>query len=346
MVIAVNPNEAATVSDPAAATALPAVVQAARTVADEVLFPNALDTDRSPLVPRANLDALADAGLYGLFGGVDLGGWAANLIDGGAVVEAVASGCASTALVWLQHHSLVGTLLMRSPQDQAELLADLCTGTRRAGVVFTGALPGSPLQATPHGDGGWVLDGWAPWVSGWGCVDVLQVAACGPDDHVVSVIVDDLTTDAISAQRHELTAVNASGTVVLTFDKVVVPAGRVLSVNPRGGPGSGTLALRLNGSLALGIVSRCCDLIGPSKLDAELTAARRHLDEADLAGLPAARANASLLAVRATTALTVHTGSRAIELNQHAQRLAREALFTLVFATGPDIKGALVDELM
>lgn len=325
---------------------IPEVVATARRVAEEVLLPNALGTDRSPLVPKANLDALADAGLYGLFGGRDLGGWAANLIDGAAVVEAVASGCVSTALVWLQHHSLVGTLLARSPREHAALLAELCAGTRRSGVVFTGSFPGSPLRALPQDDGGWVLEGRAPWVSGWGCVDVLQVAAASPDDQIVQVIVDDLSTGAISAQPHSLTTVNASGTVILQFDGLAVAPDRVLSVKPRGGPGAGTLALRLNGSLALGIISRCCALIGPSPLDAELDDARRQLDNADLDALPMARANASVLAVRAAAALTVHTGSRAIELDQHAQRLAREALFTLVFATGPDIKAALANELL
>lgn len=320
-------------------------VSVARRLADEVLLPNALQTDRAPLVPRSNLDALADAGLYGLFTSRERGGWAADLTQGAAVVEAIASGCATTALVWLQHHSLVGTLLSRSPQDHATLLADLGTGVRRAGVLFTGALPGSSLRAEPDADGNWVLDGSAPWASGWGRIDVLQVAASGPDDQVVSLIVDDLSTGVISARPHELAAVNASGTVELTFDQLTVPAAQVLAVKPRGGPGSGALALRLNGSLALGITARCCALIGPSGLDDELADAREALDTADVAELPRARAGASLLAVRAATALTVHTGSRAIETSRHAQRLAREALFTLVFAAGPDIKAALAEKL-
>ena len=48
----------------------------AQRIADEVLFPAALATDASDIVPRELLDALADAGLYGVaapgeYGGLD-----------------------------------------------------------------------------------------------------------------------------------------------------------------------------------------------------------------------------------------------------------------------------------
>jgi hypothetical protein len=45
--------------------------------------------------------------------------------------------------------------------------------------------------------------------------------------------------------------------------------------------------------------------------------------------------------MRATAALIVHQGSRAILIDQDAQRLAREALFLLVFGSRPTIKAGL-----
>ena len=107
-------------------------------------------------------------------------------------------------------------------------------------------------------------------------------------------------------------------------------------------------ALRINGSLALGLVLRCTRLLGPGPLDGELAACREQLDEALAAGPDAmaqARAAASELAVRAAAALAVQQGSRSVTADQHVQRLIREAMFLLVFATRPGIKSALLRRL-
>ena len=54
--------------------------------------------------------------------------------------------------------------------------------------------------------------------------------------------------------------------------------------------------------------------------------------------MPAARAAACELALRATAALVVSQGSTAVLADQDAQRLAREALFLLVFGSRPPIR--------
>lgn len=338
-----EPDPATVPSAPVAAGDPVAVAEA---LADDLLFPAALDTDRADLVPAANLDALAAAGLYGLYAPTALGGFGATPDVGFAVIERIASGCLTTALVWLQHHGLVGNLLQASTHGLDPRLGDLATGTRRAGIVFAGVLPGPPtLTATPVGDG-WVLDGQAPWVSGWGRVDVLQVAARGPDDTVVTAVLDDLAQPGLRAVRHRLAAVDASGTVRLGFTGVPVAAADVLHVVAHEpGPAVGR-ALRVNGSLALGVIRRCATLIGPGPLDDELAQVRQALDETRGEELAEARAAVAALAVRATAALVVHVGSRSIEVDQQAQRLVREAMFLLVFASRPSIRTALTERLL
>lgn len=320
-------------------------VTIATTIAREVLFPAALTTDRAELLPRGNLDALADAGLYGMFGPAELGGYAADLDTAGAIVEEIASGCLTTALVWMQHHGLVGNLLLGPEALRAELLGDLCRGVRRSGIVFAGLIPGpSPLHAIPDGDG-WVIDGEAPWVSGWGRIDVLQVAARGPDDTVVTVVVDDLGRPELRATRHHLAALDASGTVTLGFDRLEVPVDRVVSVVPHDPAAAGGSRLRLNGSLALGVARRCCTLLGPGSFDDEIDALRDQLDHAGETDMAQARAAAAAFAHRVATVLVVKVGSRSIGLDQHAQRLLRESMFLLVFGSRPAIKQALLDRL-
>ena len=103
--------------------------------------------------------------------------------------------------------------------------------------------------------------------------------------------------------------------------------------------------MRINGSLALGLTGRCVRLLGPGPLDDELAACRERLDEAvtaDVTAMAEARAAASELAVRATAALAVREGSRSVTVDQRAARLAREALFLLVFGSRSGIKSALL----
>jgi alkylation response protein AidB-like acyl-CoA dehydrogenase len=134
----------------------------------------------------------------------------------------------------------------------------------------------------------------------------------------------------------------ASSTVQLRFASHPVPAGRVTATLPLAQWTSRDAAgLRSNGSLALGLTARCCALIGPGPLDGQLAQCRAALDTADPAAMPAARAAACELALRATAALVVSQGSSAILADQDAQRLVREALFLLVFGSRPPIKEAL-----
>ena len=124
-----------------------------------------------------------------------------------------------------------------------------------------------------------------------------------------------------------------------------VPAERVTSVSPfRDGP-TPPEVLRIHASLALGVAGRCCRLLGPTALDDELVRCRAELDRLDLETIEAARASAGELAYRAAGSLAASTGSRSLLLDQHAQRLVREALFVLVYALRPGSRAALLARL-
>jgi alkylation response protein AidB-like acyl-CoA dehydrogenase len=130
--------------------------------------------------------------------------------------------------------------------------------------------------------------------------------------------------------------------VQLRFDGHPVPQDRVTGTLPlEQWPSRDAAALRANGSLALGLTARCCELIGPGPLDEQLARCRTALDTADPDAMPRARAAACELALRATAALIVTQGSGAILADHDAQRLAREALFLLVFGSRPPIREAL-----
>lgn len=342
------------------------VVDRARRLADDVLFPAAIDTDRANRVPAANFDALAAGGLYGLVGSTRHGGLGlgARLVAVGGVVETLASGCLSTTLVWAQHHSLVRALMSKGASSalRAEWLRPLCRGERRAGVALGGVLPGPPrLRATPV-DGGWRLDGTSPWVSGWGMIDVLQVGARGPDDTAVWLLVDAHATAGLDATRHRLAALDASATVELTFDGLVVPSAHTIFTEKFSeATYSGVDRLRFNGYFALGVAARCARLMGASDLPSgadsrrddsrladfrRIDSCREALAGADKTSIASARAGASYLAWQAASTLVVDTGSRSLLVTDHAQRLAREAIFLLVFGSRPSIRGELLARLV
>jgi alkylation response protein AidB-like acyl-CoA dehydrogenase len=318
----------------------------ARRIAADVLFPAAMDTDASDRVPASHLDLLAAEGFYGLAGPPAEAGAGIDAAAACRVIEILAGGCLATTFVWLQHHSAVRAASAAGARLREEWLGPLCRGVRRCGIALGGALPGPPLLRARPVAGGYLLDGTSPWVTGWGLVDTLYTAARDERDNVVTALVSATPGTTLSAEPLRMVAVNASCTAAVRFDGHFVTGDRVTAVLPyREWLARDAMNLRANGSLALGVAGRCCALIGPSPLDGELAMRRAALDAAAPAQMAAARAAASDLAMRAAAALVTVQGSRAILAGQHAQRLAREALFLLVFASRPAIKECLSGRL-
>jgi alkylation response protein AidB-like acyl-CoA dehydrogenase len=325
-------------------------LQTAERLAEELLFPAALTTDRAESVPAAHFQALADAGLYGVAGPRDAGGSDQSPERCAAITEVLASGCLATAFVWLQHHGSVRALtLTQNAALRREWLAPLCLGHRRGGLALGGVRSRSqPLLARP-GPGGWHLSGEVPWVTGWGLVDALYTLALmqpevpgeAPRD-LLSLLVDARESDSLRVTPLQLVAANSSRTVTLRFDEHLVPLERQVSLEPYTPPAAHDGGGRTNGSLALGVTSRCCTLLGPSSLDEALRACRERLDAAKDETLAEARAAASLLALRASATVITALGSRSILLEHHAQRLLRESAFLLTFGTRPAIRAALL----
>jgi alkylation response protein AidB-like acyl-CoA dehydrogenase len=314
------------------------VVETAWQLSDDVLFPAALETDRCDVVPIEVLDALADAGLYGLAAPAALGGLDADFHTVCEVQEALASGCLTTAFLWAQHLGLVHVLSETGGSVGDEWLGRLALGEVRAGLALGGALPEPTLRARETEDG-WLLEGISPFVSGWGRIDVVHTAARTDDDDIAWLIVDAVASRSLRVDRLQLVALNATATVAARFEGLLVPSER-MTMRHRAGGATPAEVLRLHAALALGVARRCLRLLGPTPLDDELAAIRAQLDELG-PGIAAARAAAGEFALRAAAALMVAPGSHSLLLTDHAQRLAREGLFTLVYALRPQSRDAV-----
>lgn len=313
------------------------LVESAQSLAEELLFPAALDVDVAPFVPQAHFDRIAAAGLYGLE--------AAEIdpVDRHLVVESLASGCMSTAFVWIQHHRALRWILdSADPRIRERWLDSLYSGQAKAGLALGGVRPPVPSLIAQRVSGGWVMDGSVPWVTGWGMIDVLFIGAVAEEDSQVWALIDPRASTGITAQPLSLVAANSSGTVRLMLERHFVPEERVVGLTGNVSPLETDERGRGNGSLALGVARRACRLMGASALDDELNKVRNRLDTADDAKMAAARAAASELAVRAATRLVAHTGSRAVLPTAHAQMLARQAIFTTVFGARPPMRAELL----
>lgn len=342
------------------------VVQRARRLADEVLFPAAVEVDRADRVPAAVLDALAQNGFYGLgappeLSGLDLPDDAARA----AVVEAFAGGCLPAAFVWLQHRgalrAVVSAAAGHASPTVEQYLPALIAGRLRAGPAIGAATRTGPavIRAVAEPGGAWRFSGRAPWVTGWGMVDVLLMAGRDPSDRLVWALVS-VDSPGLRAKPLDLVAVQASGTVTLAVDDVRVPAKQVLSVEPHAAYlARDAESLSSNGFLAIGLTGRAITLLRAATpgtahvhpgspveaLTGDLDRTRERLLTAGADDAPSARAAASDLALRAAAALAVHEGSRSVLARSHAARLIREATFLLNFSTRPAIRERLLSRL-
>lgn len=321
-------------------------VEVARRLADELLLPDAKVVDAADRVPAAHLAALHASGLTAATapGGVEAGGIDADLalaqrVD---IVSALAGGCLASAFVWLQHVGALGAVA-RSTGPAARFAPVLASGAVQAGVAITAVRPPDPLRLRSIA-GGWTLTGTAPWVTGWGLVEMLRVAAIDDDGQVRTVLID--VGPDMHAERAHLVGATASATVTLTFADVAVTADRSLDVvSTDGWAAADAAGLALNGALALGVAGRAARFAASTALVADVAAASATLTTAPAAELPAARAACAALAVRAATALAVAHGGRGLIRGSHADRLLREAHLLLAFGSRPPIRAALLQHL-
>jgi len=115
-----------------------------------------------------------------------------------------------------------------------------------------------------------------------------------------------------------------------------------------------TMGSRLNATMTFGIIRRCVQLLDETghqqpaaALRSRAAGIRRRCDAglSDAAVLLAARADAAELAVRAASALIAAAGGPGLLNSAPAQLLARQAMFTLVAASRPELKALLIDRL-
>jgi alkylation response protein AidB-like acyl-CoA dehydrogenase len=161
----------------------------ARRLADDFAT-RAAQHDRDATDPVENYAALRDAGFYGLNVPAELGGAGVGLLGWSLAAEELAQGCASTALAFNMHLSVVGPVMESPlvPRATKERLAKMVVQEGKLiGGNFseptTSGLVGTaiPLARARRADGGYRITGRKAFASMIGVADFCMVMAY-PDE--------------------------------------------------------------------------------------------------------------------------------------------------------------------
>ncbi len=338
------------------------VADRAATVADSLLAPAAEQVDIDGKIPVSHFNALADAGLFGMLGPATAGGADVSASVARRTMAHIAGGCGSTFFVWAQHHGVVRTLRSsRNDELRDPLLAELCAGEQIAGVAFAHARRvGSPPLRASRIDGGWQLDGVAPWTTSWGIAKQFAIAAETEDGQLVWSLIPADSTGGIEPQPLPLPVLAATGTVALRIDGCVVADRDVITImDANEWRATDRRTASIGQTAVLGVADRAIRLLAhgarsPSDSAADAAASLKtelgarwtddeellplvlDFDEAGIAAASTHRARCLELGQRSTTALLAASGGRGMDLRNPAQRLAREAMFYVIQAQTND----------
>jgi len=137
------------------------IVARIREIVRTSIAPNAVETDTNATFPKASIQALADAGFFGLTLPKDVGGIAQPPRVFIAIVEEIALACASTAMIYVMHISATqGILNSKTLGNRESLLRDIASGKHLTTLAFSERgsrsqfwAPVSKLTANANGDG-------------------------------------------------------------------------------------------------------------------------------------------------------------------------------------------------
>ncbi len=257
----------------------------------------------------------------------------------------------------------MGALAATNNDDlRSRWLGPLCGGTLGGTAFAHVRRPGPPAILATRVDGGWVLDGEAPWATSWGTAEVFSVAAVDVDGRLVWVVVPGRSGGGLEAGSPlSLMVFGSTNTVRLRFDRFEVADREVLTIEDLDlwRVGDRLRAARPN-PLCLGVGDRALTLLAATDADyaddlrpawdrlcgrAEEAAEGVDRGVGDVAVIAGVRAQTVLAAQRLTTALLAASGGLGAEASHPAQLLARQALFFVVQAQNADGRAATLEAI-
>jgi len=290
----------------------------------------------------------------------------------------------SGAFAFLQtQHQSAAVMIARSENEalKADILPKMVDGRRLVGVGFSQLRrSGPPIMRATAVDGGYLLEGHVPWVTGYGYYPEFLIGAQLPDGRAVFGLVPLALRDQNDIVRAgnytpvskevqttapmQLAAMGTANTVTLDIDGFFLPASDVAMIRPEGWiQRNDRLNITLQANFAIGCARAGLDVLerNAQKKDekfvwaafealnaehvrchAALAVASGTTDDATIPQRLAARAWAIDVMQRCAWAAVTSSSGAANSLQHPAQRILREALvFTVSAQTGPVMEATL-----
>ncbi len=269
-----------------------------------------------------------------------------------------------------QHQSAVG-MLAKSNNEQlkAGYLPKMANGELLSGIGFSQLRrTGLPITRATPTDGGFQIDGQAPWITGFGFYQEFLIGATLPDGSAVYGFVPFAESEQIQfSPPMKLAAMEAAQTVSATLFGLSLPNDKVVFVKPEGwAQKNDMINIVLQGHFALGCAQAGVDQVRAAferkqissiseaagklqiELDACRTAATAIPVDIDAETTPEKlriRAWAIQLAAKCAHAGVIVWGGAAISSKHPAQRIFREAMVYSVSAQTTDILEASLSRI-
>ena len=300
--------------------------------------------------PADELDALTAAGARRWPISREFGGLGRSPVEVFEGYEQIARYSLAVAFVLTQDEGCAGYFAASDNPKVRDRLRQFARGTRfgTVGISHLTTSRAGGVTAVPNGAGGYILNGLVPWSTGAGEADDVLIGATLDDDpkqQVLCVVRPREQSGVTVRPPPQIVGLSASRTTAVELIDVQIEGDCVVA-----GPASGVLSKRVGrlpinqAFLALGHARGAIDLIEDAGEAAAATFAGEHADlrrrvlSHATAGSPDA-AEGDLLRAGAITfsqhaclaAVAAHKGAALVD-HHPAQRLAREALFLLVWS--------------
>lgn len=325
--------------------------------------------------PEDQFARLAETSVPGWVIPREYGGIGISVIDLTTGYEWLAAACLTTTFVLTQRNGACQRIVGSENESlKAELLPRLSAGEIFATVGISHLTTSSQHLAEPavrirHTDGGFVLNGRIPWVTGAAHADYVLTGGTFDDNRQALVIVPASTSGITIEPAPRLLALNASQTGSIRLEDVELeakwlvsgPVSEVMKQGQGGGPGSLTtsaLAVGAAESSLNGLRQEATkrpelnEIIAPLQAErVELSSALHAAARGDAADKPPLRMGAETIRKRANS-LVLRTSQAYLGAckgagfvaGHPAERAVREAMFFLVWSCPQPVLTAALRE--
>ncbi|MUL38431.1 cyclase family protein [Gloeocapsopsis dulcis] len=335
--------------------------------------PLANEIDTNPNILLKALKGLGNLGLLALRVPQQWAGYGVSDVTFASFQELVARYSGALAFLQTQHQSAAGMLIQsRNFALQQAYLPRMSKGDVLLGVGFSHIRRlGDPTTVAIPVAGGYQIDGFVPWVTGWNLFAEFIVAATLPDGGAVFGIVPFVETQQATggaiafSTPMQLAAMRSTNTVSATLTRFFLSSDRVVFIKPAGWIHANDIKNVLRATpLAIGCAMAGLDIVQAAAqakslafideaftaLDSELRECRDAIAQVqhsntDFIQKVQLRAWAIDLAVRTAHAAVTVSSSSANYTDHPAQRVYREALVFTVSGQTPAIMEATLKQL-